>query len=97
VTTRPEQFTPVPPNAPELTEGLARSGGSFELVVSAMAFALLGWWADAWVGTTPALTIAGAVFGFAGATVSLLYRYRARIAMDQAVALRDGAGSGSPR
>ena len=68
------------PNSPELTEGLMRSAGSFELVMSSVVFALLGWFVDGRLGTTPLFTTVGVVLGFAGATISLYYRYRARYA-----------------
>jgi F0F1-type ATP synthase assembly protein I len=70
----------VRPNSPELTEGLMRSAGSYELVLSGVLFALGGLLLDRWLGTTPFLVCLGAVLGFTGATVSLYYRYRAQIA-----------------
>lgn len=55
-----------------------RSAGSFELVLSSVFFALGGWWVDSQLGLTPLLTCLGVVLGFAGATASLYYRYRAQ-------------------
>ena len=80
------------PNPPELTDGLMRSAGAYELVLGAVLFALGGWLLDRWLGTTPIVTCVGAVFGFAGACVSLYYRYQA--AYTEVVrATHDAAGS----
>jgi F0F1-type ATP synthase assembly protein I len=57
-----------------------RSAGSYELVLSGVIFALGGLLVDRWLGTTPWLTCLAAVVGFAGATVSLYYRYQAQFA-----------------
>lgn len=60
----------------EVTEGLWRSSGGYELVVSPLLLALVGLWIDKSVGTTPLLTVLLAVLGFAGATVKLWYGYK---------------------
>lgn len=70
----------------DLTQGVHRSSGSFELVLGAVLFALLGLVIDRALGTTPWLTIVLAVAGFAGATISIAYRYRT--AMDDHAAQR---------
>lgn len=68
------------PNTPELTDGLMRSSGAYELVLAAVLLALGGWFLDAWLGTKPILTCVGAVLGFTGAVISLYYRYKAQYA-----------------
>lgn len=60
----------------DLTQGLHRSTGSYELVLGAVIFALFGLVVDRVLGTTPWLTVAFAVFGFVGATVSIYFRYQ---------------------
>lgn len=69
-----------------------RSAGSFELVMSSVVFALLGWFADERLGTAPVFTTMGVVLGFAGASISLYYRYRTRYAE----AARTGLSTASP-
>ncbi len=59
---------------------LRHSSGSFELVLSAAILALVGYAIDRRLGTTPWFTVGLAVFGAVGATVSLYYRYRHRMA-----------------
>lgn len=64
----------------DLTQGLHRSTGSYELVLGAVLFALFGLLVDRAIGTTPWLTVAFAVFGFVGAAVSIYYRYQQTMA-----------------
>lgn len=64
----------------DLTQGLHRSTGSYELVLGAVLCALGGLVIDRTIGTTPWLTVAFAVFGFVGATVSIYYRYQQAMA-----------------
>lgn len=64
----------------DLTQGLHRSTGSYELVLGAVLFALFGLLVDRAVGTTPWLTVAFAVFGFIGAAISIYYRYQQAMA-----------------
>lgn len=60
----------------DLTQGTThRSSGSFELVLGAVIFSMIGLAIDGMAGLTPLFTIVFAVAGFAGATVSLFYRY----------------------
>ena len=66
----------MPSDPPQLTDGLLRSAGAYELVLGALIFALGGWFVDGWLGTRPILTCLGAVFGFSAACVSLYYRYQ---------------------
>jgi F0F1-type ATP synthase assembly protein I len=60
----------------EVTEGLWRSSGGYELVFSPLLLALVGLWIDHSIGTTPLLTVAAAVLGFLGAVVKLWYGYK---------------------
>lgn len=64
----------------ELNEGFQRSAGSYELVAGAAMFSVLGLWIDRTFGLVPLFTLLFAMVGFLGATVSLFYRYRARMA-----------------
>jgi F0F1-type ATP synthase assembly protein I len=52
-----------------------RSTGSYELVLSPLVLALIGYGADRWLGTTPILTIMAAALGLVGAVVKICYRY----------------------
>lgn len=63
-----------------VVQQLNRSHGSFELVVSPLILALIGFWIDGQVGTRPVVTIVAAVLGVAGAAVLAYYRYRADMA-----------------
>lgn len=65
---------------------LRRSTGSYELVASAVLFALVGFGLDQWLGTLPWFTVAFAVFGFAGATARIYYGYKEEMAMHEAEA-----------
>lgn len=65
----------------ELNARLNESHGSFELVVSPVILALLGYLLDSRVThTTPVFTVTAAVFGVVGATVKLLLDYRTKMA-----------------
>ncbi len=65
---------------PNVTEQFQSSAGSYELVLSAVLFGLFGLWVDAQLGSTPWIAVVATVAGFAGAALSLYYRYRADIA-----------------
>lgn len=61
----------------EVTEGLWRSSGGYELVLSPLLLALLAFFlVDRPLGSTPWVTVAAAVLGFAGAAVKLFYGYQ---------------------
>jgi F0F1-type ATP synthase assembly protein I len=65
----------------EFNAGMNESHGSFELVLSPLILALIGWFLDTRVThTTPLLTVIFAVVGVVGATIKLFYTYRARMA-----------------
>ena len=60
-----------------------------ELVLSAVLFGLVGLWIDNKAGTTPLFVLVFTLLGFAGAAISVYYRYRHDIA--QLEAARDQA------
>lgn len=60
----------------DLTQGVHRSSGAYELVAGAVLFAVIGLYVDRLVGTTPVFTIVLTVVGLTAATVSIYYRYR---------------------
>lgn len=64
----------------ELTNGMHRSTGSFELVLGPLLMALIGFFLDRWLGTLPWLTVSLGVFGLVGACVNLYYRYQLEMA-----------------
>ncbi len=70
-----------------------QSTGSYELVLSAVVFGLLGLWLDRRLGWTPVLTISLTILALVGSTLSIYYRYRAQIEKLQAEtkAMREGA------
>lgn len=51
-----------------------------ELVLSAVLFGVLGLWIDSKLGTTPIFLLVFTLLGFAGAAISVYYRYRHDIA-----------------
>jgi F0F1-type ATP synthase assembly protein I len=59
--------------------GNALSRG-FELVVTPLVFAVLGWLLDRVLGTSPILAIAFGAFGFAGVCVRSYLQYTAAMA-----------------
>lgn len=63
-------------DSPSVTKQLNSSHGSFELVVSPVILALIGYLIDSALGITPVLTIIAAVLGVAGASVKAYYTYR---------------------
>ena len=81
----------------DLTQSVHRSSGSYELVVGAVLFSLIGLIVDRWAGTTPWLTVASGFVGFIGAAVSIYFRYRAEIAGSSRIpSLEGSATQGSP-
>jgi len=81
----------------ELNRQLNQGHGSFELVLSPVILAMIGYLLDARVfHTTPVLTIIAAVVGVVGATIKLYYGYRAKMAELATVRPnRTGGGSAS--
>lgn len=70
----------------ELTNGMHRSTGSFELVLGPLLMALIGFFLDRWLGTLPWLTVTLGVLGLVGACVNLYYRYQLEMAEHDATA-----------
>lgn len=65
----------------EFNAGMNESHGSFELVLSPLILALIGYVIDTRVThTTPWFTVVFAVIGVVGATIKLFYTYKARMA-----------------
>lgn len=67
----------------DITNSVHRSSGSFELVIGAVLFSLIGLLVDRSTGTTPLFMLLFAFAGFMGAAVSIYYRYKAAIAAHQ--------------
>jgi F0F1-type ATP synthase assembly protein I len=64
----------------DLTQSVHRSSGSFELVLGAVIFGLVGLLIDSALGITPVLTIVFTVGGLTGAVISVYTRYRTQMA-----------------
>jgi F0F1-type ATP synthase assembly protein I len=81
----------------EFNARMNESHGSFELVVSPLILALIGYFIDSRVThTTPVITVVFAVLGVVGATIKLLATYKAKMAeLDAAApwAQRKGASA----
>ena len=58
---------------------MGRSTGSYELVVSPLILALLGFLVDRWLGTVPIFTIAAGVLGLVGAVIKIYYGYQSEM------------------
>jgi F0F1-type ATP synthase assembly protein I len=56
-----------------------KSTGSYELVLSPLLLALIGYGLDRWLGTLPLLTIIFAVLGLVGACIKIYYGYVAEM------------------
>jgi F0F1-type ATP synthase assembly protein I len=70
----------------ELSNGMHRSTGSFELVLGPLLMGLIGLLLDRWLGTTPLFVVVLAVIGLAGAAVNLYYGYRNQMDEHEAAA-----------
>ena len=64
----------------DLTQSVHRSSGSFELVLGAVLFGLVGLVVDKAFGIVPVFTVVFATAAFIGACVSIYYRYRQQMA-----------------
>ena len=67
----------------DITQSVHRSSGSFELVIGAVLFSLIGLLVDRSTGTTPLFMLIFAFAGFIGAAISIYYRYKAAISAHQ--------------
>jgi F0F1-type ATP synthase assembly protein I len=56
-----------------------KSTGSYELVLSPLLLALIGYGLDRWLGTLPLLTIVFAVLGLVGACIKIYFGYMAEM------------------
>ena len=65
---------------PNVSSQLNNSHGSFELVLSPVILALIGWLIDRAAGITPWCTVAFAILGLVGATIKVSTEYNARMA-----------------
>ena len=59
----------------QMVSDVRRSSGGFELVLSPLLLALVGFGLDRLFGITPALTVLFAVLGFAGAVAIIVIGY----------------------
>jgi F0F1-type ATP synthase assembly protein I len=64
----------------EFTENVLHSTGAYELVISAVLVGFVGYLVDRWLGTTPLFVVVFAFMGFLGASASLYYRFRFKMA-----------------
>jgi len=77
----------------ELAGALHHSTGSYELVVGAIAAALLGLWIDSVLGLVPIFTLIFAISGFIGASYSIWLNYQAKMVDEEALRLDRRNGS----
>lgn len=68
----------------EMVGAMHHSTGSFELVGGAIVAACVGFALDRVLGLTPVLTTVFALAGFAGATYSIWFNYRTKMAVAHA-------------
>jgi len=61
-----------------------RSAGGFELVLSPLILALVGFGIDKLFGTVPVFTVLFAVLGLIGVVVKIYYNYRAEMEAHEA-------------
>ena len=79
-----EATSDLPATPQRLDLKLTESSGSYELVLGAVVFGLIGLVIDRQLGTTPVFLLVLTVAGLAGASISIYYRYKHRIAQIQA-------------
>jgi F0F1-type ATP synthase assembly protein I len=75
---------------------LNESHGSFELVLSPVLLALLGYLLDRQLGTGPWLTVVAAILGLVGATIKLVVQYKLKMAEHEADAPWKSVSKNSP-
>jgi F0F1-type ATP synthase assembly protein I len=68
----------------ELTQQMHRSTGSYELVLSPVLLALIGYGLDRLFGTVPIITVLFAVLGLVGAIIKIYFGYRAEMEAHEA-------------
>jgi len=74
-----EATSDLPATPKRLDLKLTESSGSYELVLGAVVFGLIGLLIDRELGTTPLFLLLLTVAGLAGASISIYYRYKHRI------------------
>ena len=62
-------------HTPQMISDVRRSSGGFELVLSPLLLALIGFGLDRAIGITPVLTVLFAVIGVAGAVTIIVIGY----------------------
>ena len=62
-------------DTPQLISDVRRSSGGFELVLSPLLLALIGFGLDRLIGITPVLTVLFAIIGVAGAVTIVVIGY----------------------
>lgn len=68
----------------ELTQEMHKQSGGFELALSPVLLALIGYGLDRWLGIVPILTVVFAVVGLAGAVIKLYFGYRSEMEQHEA-------------
>ena len=63
---------------------LNQSHGSFELVLSPVILAFLGFLADRQLGTGPWIMVVAAILGLVGATIKVVVEYKTKMAEHEA-------------
>jgi F0F1-type ATP synthase assembly protein I len=63
----------------DLTQQMHKSTGSYELVLSPLLLALIGFGLDHWLGTLPLFTIVFATLGLVGAVIKIYFGYAAEM------------------
>lgn len=68
----------------EVSQQLYKQSGGYELALSPVLLALIGYGLDRLFGTVPLLTVVFAVLGLAGAVIKLYVNYRAEMEAHEA-------------
>lgn len=79
-----ETTSETPASGKKVDFHLTESSGSYELVLGSVIFGLIGLLIDRRIGTTPVFLLSFTIAGMAGASISIYYRYKYRIAQIQA-------------
>lgn len=62
-----------------MQDAMWRGHGGWEMAAAPVLFGLGGWFVDGWLGTTPIVTVVGAIVGLGGSVTNQYYRYNARM------------------
>jgi len=63
-----------------MQDAMWRGHGGWEMALTPVLFGALGWAIDGWLGTSPFVTILGALVGLGGSVANQYYRYNDRMA-----------------